>query len=80
MSAENPVVMLEISRDGGRTFVSAGEADLGASGQYLDRARWRRLGRTRADRLVIRVIQTDPCQTVWGPGLWLTATNGSNQL
>lgn len=75
-----PVAMLEISRDGGRTWVSAGTGTLGAQGEYDARAIWRRLGRTRSDRLVLRVVQTDPTPCIWGPGLWLRATNGSGAL
>lgn len=75
-----PTVMLEISRDGARTWAHAGQAALGAMGDYTARAIWRRLGRSRADRLVFRVTQTDPVKTVWGPGAWVKAQAGSGQL
>lgn len=75
----DPVATLEISRDGAHTWVSAGSAALGAIGQYLDRAIWRRLGRARADRLVIRVRQTDPVPCVW-TGAWLRTSPGNGQL
>ncbi len=75
-----PVVELQISRDGARTWVSAGLAGLGAIGAYTARAIWRRLGRTRGDRLVVRVIQTDPVKCVFGPGAWVSVTPGTSQL
>lgn len=75
-----PVTSLEISRDGAQTWVSAGFAALGAIGAYGARAIWRRLGRARSDRLVVRLTQTDPVACVWGPGAWLTTTPGSGQL
>ena len=75
-----PVTELQISRDGAQTWISAGFGALGAMGGYLARAIWRRLGRARMDRLVVRTIQTDPVPCVWGPGLWLTLTPGSKQL
>lgn len=40
-------LMLQISRDGGHTFGSEMWTTLGAIGQYLQRAVWRRLGRGR---------------------------------
>lgn len=76
----DPVVALEISRDGARTWVSAGTATLGAIGDAFARAIWRRLGRARSDRLVVKVTQTDPVKCVWGPGLWIKATPGTGQL
>lgn len=76
----DPVVNLEISRDGGHTFVDAGDASLGAIGEYTTRAIWRRLGRFRGDRAVFRVTQTDPVKCVWGPGVWMTAQGGTGQL
>lgn len=75
-----PLVNLDVSRDGARTWVSAGTAALGPMGDYLARAIWRRLGRARSDRLVLRVTQTDPVKCVWGPGAWLRVTPGSGQL
>jgi len=75
-----PVASLEISRDAAQTWVSAGFAALGAIGAYGARAIWRRLGRARSDRLVLRVTQTDPVPCVWGPGAWLTTTQGTGQL
>jgi hypothetical protein len=75
----DPTLTLEVSRDGARTWVNAGTATAGALGNYTARAIWRRLGRSRSDRLVLRVTQTDPVQTVWN-GAWLKAEPGSGQL
>lgn len=61
----DPVVTLEVSRDGGRTWVNAGNASLGQMGQYQVRCRWRRLGRFRSDLMLFRVTQSDPVKTVW---------------
>lgn len=76
----DPAVELLISRDGAQTFVSAGLASLGKLGVYAARAIWRNLGRVRADRMVIRVRQSDPVARVWGPGLWVTIEKGTGQL
>lgn len=56
----DPLVYLRLSRDAGQTWVSAGSASLGAIGAYGTRAIWRRLGRVRADRLVLEVSGSDP--------------------
>jgi hypothetical protein len=61
----SPVATLELSRDGARTWVNAGNATLGEMGQYRARCLWRRLGRTRSDLLVFRLTQTDPVKCVW---------------
>jgi hypothetical protein len=76
----DPTVNLEVSRDGARTWIDAGTAGLGAIGDYGTRAIWRQLGRSRADRLVFRVTQTDGVRTVWGPGAWLRLSAGTGQL
>lgn len=76
----DPVVELQISRDGAQTWISAGFASIGKMGEYLTRTIWRNCGRVRADRLGIRIIQTDPVRCAWGPGLYLRATNGTGQL
>lgn len=75
-----PLAQLELSRDGGNTWTPPITATMGAVGQYLNRCIWRRLGRARADRLVIQVTSTDPVRQVWGPGLWLTTRAGSGGL
>lgn len=76
----DPVVELNISRDNGKTWESAGNGTIGAMGEYETRAMWTRLGRSRSDRLVFEVVQTDPVKTVWGPGAWLRVTPGSGAL
>jgi hypothetical protein len=76
----NPVLMLSLSRDGGKTWVGAGDASYGAQGAYDHRAVWRQLGRTRVDRLVLEVVQTDPVKCVWGPGAWLRMRPGAGTL
>lgn len=75
----SPTVQLEISRDGGQTWVDCGVAPLGALGQYTTRTLWRRLGRVRADLFVPRITQTDPVQTAWN-GLVLDLESGTGQL
>lgn len=75
-----PLVMAEISRDGGHSFDPPMTASLGALGAYLEPAIWYQCGRVRSDRFVLRVTQSDPIKTVWGPGLWLRVTPGSGQL
>ncbi len=75
-----PNVNLRVSRDFGNTYNALVAAGMGASGQPLTRAIWRRLGRARADQLVLEVSQTDAVRAVWGPGLWLRITQGSEQL
>lgn len=75
-----PVTELQVSRDGAQTWISAGFGALGTRGTYLARCLWRRLGRARMDRLVLRTVQTDPVPCVWGPGLWLSISGGTKQL
>lgn len=66
-SGDDPQVQLEISRDGAQTWIDCGLAALGQLGQYTTRTIWRRLGRVRADLLVLRISQTAPVQRAWGP-------------
>lgn len=75
-----PLVQLEISRDGARTWIDCGTAPLGPLGQYATRTIWSRLGAVRADLLVIRITQSAPVKTAWGPGLVIDAESGSGQL
>jgi len=58
----NPQVMLQISRDGGRTFENEVWKTLGAVGKYKTRAEWYQLG--TADSFVFRVRITDPIKRV----------------
>lgn len=76
----DPQLWLRVSRDGGHTWGASMTAAMGRMGLYLTRAIWRRLGRVRADRLVIEITQTDPVRAIWGPGAWLKATPGSGEL
>jgi hypothetical protein len=76
----NPVVKLRLSRDFGTTYNALITTAKGAIGKALTRAIWRRLGRARADQLVIEVSQTDQVRAVFGPGLWIRITPGSGQL
>lgn len=76
----DPVVELTLSRDGGKTWESAGEGSVGPMGEYDTRCLWAALGRVRADRLVIETVMTDPVKCYWGPGLWIRASAGSGQL
>ena len=75
----NPMVQLEISRDGAQTWIDCGMASLGQLGQYTTRTIWRKLGRVRADLFVMRVTQTDPVQLAWN-GLMLDLESGTGQL
>lgn len=45
--ATEPIITLEISRDGGRTFGTGKEAGLGDTADYLKRVVWRALGKGR---------------------------------
>lgn len=80
VDGREPELMLSLSRDSGYTWTPPTMTSMGAMGNYLARAIWRKLGRVRADRLVIEVTQTDPVRAVWGPGAWIKARAGSGQL
>lgn len=64
----DPRVMLQVSRDGGKTWGTELWKTLGAIGQYRTRAAWLRLGQARDWVFKFRV--TDPVKTVfvaaWG--------------
>lgn len=72
----DPQVELFVSKDLGKTWFSAGTAAIGAMGQYDTSVYWTRLGMVRIDRLVLKVVITDPVKRALGPGLWITATPG----
>jgi hypothetical protein len=59
-------VSIEVSRDGGRTFGPQKTRPLGPLGQYLSRAIFRRLGRSRD--FVIRIRVTDPLKFIMSSG------------
>jgi hypothetical protein len=63
----DPQVMLQISRDGGRTWGAEVWRSFGAAGEYLKRAVWNRLGRAREWTFKFRV--SDPVKTVF-IGAW----------
>ncbi len=54
----DPVAYLEVSNDGGQTWSSQYSANIGAIGQYKQRAVWRRLG--QFDLFTARITITDP--------------------
>ena len=54
----DPVITLEISRDGGHSWGSPIHASIGALGQYRTRAQWARLGMARD--FVFRLTISDP--------------------
>lgn len=64
----DPQIMMQISRDGGKTYGNELWRSIGKVGQYRVRANWHRLGRARDWVLKFRV--TDPVKTVfvavWG--------------
>lgn len=64
----DPQVMLQVSRDGGKTWGNELWRSFGKVGQYISRARWTRLGRARD--WVFKVRVTDPVKVVftqaWG--------------
>lgn len=64
----DPQIMLQISKDGGKTYGNELWRSFGAVGKYLTRARWTNLGRARDWIFKFRV--TDPVKTVfiaaWG--------------
>lgn len=72
----DPQIELRVSKDGAKTWWSAGVAAIGKIGEFDTRAFWTRLGRVRVDRLVLEVVITDPVKRALGPGLWLSLTPG----
>ncbi len=60
---ENPQAMLQISRDGGKTYGNEMWQSIGAIGSYNTGVVWRRLGKAREP--VFRITISDPIQDVW---------------
>jgi len=60
---EDPQAMLQWSDDGGHTWSNEYWVPIGKMGEYKTRARWRRLGRSRAR--IFRVTITDPVKVVF---------------
>lgn len=58
----DPQVMLEWSDDGGHTWSNEHWVTIGKIGAYKNRARWKRMGRSR--NRIYRVTVTDPVKTV----------------
>jgi hypothetical protein len=58
----NPQIMLEYSKDNGRTWSAQRWASSGLVGQYLTRVLWRRFGSTRD--ATFRITQSDPVKFV----------------
>jgi hypothetical protein len=58
----NPVLDLQVSKDGGNTFYSVGFASFGAIGAYTQRVLWNSLGAARD--WVLKLRSTDPVKTV----------------
>lgn len=54
----NPTLMLRVSKDGGKSYGNEMTVSLGATGEYLQRAEFRRLGRGRS--FTFKVRYTDP--------------------
>jgi hypothetical protein len=58
----NPQVMMSVSKDGGHTFGTEQWCDMGAIGEFRQRAIWRRLGQARDWVFKFRI--TDPVKRV----------------
>lgn len=58
----NPMAMLQVSRDNGRTWGNEMWASVGALGKYLTRVWWTRLGRSRD--WLFRIKMSDPVRTI----------------
>lgn len=60
---DDPLIELQISRDGGHTFGPVKVGRVHRMGQYAKRVVWRMLGQSR--NTVFRVRQSDPVKTAW---------------
>ncbi len=58
----NPLAQLEVSKDGGNTWINCGTAGMGKMGEYRKRLLWRRLGSSR-NTFTFRLTITDPVKT-----------------
>jgi hypothetical protein len=58
----DPVVDLQVSKDGGNTFTSVGFSGLGRTGEYTWRSTWNSLGAARD--WVFRLVVSDPVKVV----------------
>ena len=64
----DPQLMVEVSRDGGRSYSPEQWIDIGATGEYKTRVEVRRCG--SADDFVFRFSMTDPVKFFISRGLW----------
>lgn len=60
---QNPQIMLQVSRDGGFTWGNEMWTSFGASGEFLRRAEWRRLGVSR--NYVFKFRISDPVKVIF---------------
>jgi hypothetical protein len=56
----NPQIMLQVSRDGGKTFESERWTTIGAVGQYTTQVQYNRLGQEKGNGFVFQITMTDP--------------------
>jgi hypothetical protein len=74
----DPKIMLQASKDGGRTFGCERWASIGKVGEYLSpRVIWRRLGRSRD--FVLQFTLTDPVKFIITSGFASSADEGQGQ-
>ncbi len=76
----DPQISFSLSKDSGVTFNTPIDTSMGVAGKPNARARWRRRGQGRADRLVAKVTSTAKVRHVWGPGLWIRSTSGTGEM
>jgi hypothetical protein len=69
----SPMVMLQYSKDNGRTWSAERWASLGQVGQYMTRVIWRRFGSTRD--AVFKIRMTDPVKFVITEGAMKLSTS-----
>lgn len=73
----DPQVLLRVSNDAGKTWITEQQRSAGKLGEYYKRVRWNRLGAAR--RRVFEVVVTDPIP--WRiTNCYLTASDGSGQV
>jgi hypothetical protein len=70
----SPLATLEISKDGGHTWISYGTASMGEIGEYRRQLKWKKIN-ARAKIFTFRVTITDPVRC-YILGAWARATIG----
>lgn len=60
----DPEIWMRLSSDGGRTFTSWSEAQLGAQGSYRTKAVWRNLGYVQQPGCLLQFKVSDPVQVI----------------